>query len=264
MNRESFLKVSRNSRTISKTLRERRIIEAFQHFMAGESHYERTLIVSHSDCLGSYCSDQALEIQGNSFRCSHWPRLGRKRRALSRTLCPASSVIIVIRTRAQLMERKCAMETHAMRAVKARLSSLQGYIVKADLEACYLNRPTDTVIEGQTHEINAFVSILGNSRLQCVELEASFAFYTSQIESILNEFENCARDVVLNCPSTPSTSPLLEQIVENSSILGHSYLRRACLTAVHSKVPSFQQITSTSSIIIPSELRSDHTSCALT
>ncbi len=144
----------------------------------------------------------------------------------------ASSIIFLIGTRAQLMERKCAMGTHSMLAVKASLSSLQGYLVKTELEVSCLNGPTDTVIGGKVQEIKALADTLKTSGVKCVQLEVPFAFHTSQVEPLLDEFEECARGVVFNNPSIPFISPLLGQVVEDSSTLGPSYLRRACLATV--------------------------------
>ena len=144
----------------------------------------------------------------------------------------ASSVIYLIGTRAQLMERKCAMGTHAMLAVKASLSSLQGYLMKTELEVSCVNGPTDTVIGGKIHEIDALATVLKSSNVKCVLLEVPFAFHTSQVEPLLDEFEDCARGVIFNNPSIPFISPLLREVVENNSTLGPSYLRRACLGTV--------------------------------
>ena len=144
----------------------------------------------------------------------------------------ASSVIYLIGTRAQLMERKCAMGTHAMLAVKASLSSLQGYLVRTGLEVSCVNGPTDTVIGGRIQEIDALATQLKNSDVKCVQLEVPFAFHTSQVEPLLDEFEDCARGVVFNKPSVPLISPLLAVIVEDDSTLNRSYLRRACLATV--------------------------------
>ena len=144
----------------------------------------------------------------------------------------ASSVIYLVGTRAQLMERKCAMRTHAMLAVKATLSSLQGYLANTELEVSCLNGPTDTVIGGKVNEINALESTLKTSGVKCIQLEVPFAFHTSQVEPLLDEFEDCARGVVFNSPSIPFISPLLGKVVEDSNKLGASYLRRACLATV--------------------------------
>lgn len=144
----------------------------------------------------------------------------------------ASDVIYLIGTRAQLMEQKCAMGTHAMLAVKASLSSLQGYLAKTRLEVSCVNGPTDTVIGGKSHEIDALATVLETSGVKCVRLEVPFAFHTSQVEPLLDEFEERARGVVFNKPSIPVISPLLGEVVDDSSTLGPSYLRRACLATV--------------------------------
>ena len=144
----------------------------------------------------------------------------------------ASSVIFLIGTRAQLMERKCAIGTHAMLAIKASLSSLQGHLAKTELEVSCLNGPTDTVIGGKVDEISALAGELKTAGVKCIQLEVPFAFHTSQVEPLLDEFEDCARGVVFNNPSIPVISPLLGDVIEDSTTLGPSYLRRACLATV--------------------------------
>ena len=144
----------------------------------------------------------------------------------------ASSAIFLIGTRAQLMERKCAIGTHAMLAVKTSLSSLQEHLVKTELEVSCLNGPTDTVIGGKIDEISALAGELKTAGVKCIQLEVPFAFHTSQVKPLLDEFENCARGVIFNDPSIPFISPLLGAVIEDGTTLGPSYLRRACLATV--------------------------------
>ena len=87
----------------------------------------------------------------------------------------------------------------------------------------------NTVIGGKIHEISALASELKTAGVKCVRLDIPFTFHTSQVEPLLDEFEDCARGFVFSKPLIPFILPLLGDVVEDSTTLGSSYLLTSLL-----------------------------------
>ena len=145
----------------------------------------------------------------------------------------ASDAIFLTGTRAQLLEERCNIGTHAMLAVKASLSSLRHYMTRASYEVSCINGPNETVLSGANSEIDSLSKILTAENMKCTKLDVAFAFHSSQVECILQDFDSAAQAVVFNKPSMPYMSPLLGEVINDKGILGPSYLSRACRETVN-------------------------------
>ena len=145
----------------------------------------------------------------------------------------ASDAIFLIGTRAQLLVKHCSVGTHSMLAVKASLPIINPHLVRTNCEIACINGPNETVISDTIEEIESLSSDLTAFGFQCVKLEVPFAFHSSHVETILQEFEVVAQGVVFENPSIPFISPLLGDVVTDSAILGPSYLTRACRGTVN-------------------------------
>lgn len=145
----------------------------------------------------------------------------------------ASDAIFMTGVRAQLLEERCNIGTHAMLAVKASLSSLSHYMTRASYEVSCINGPNEIVLSGTIPDINSLSSVLTAQKIKCTKLDVAFAFHSSQVECILQDFESAAQAVVFNEPSMPYMSPLLGEVIHDKGILGPSYLSRACRETVN-------------------------------
>lgn len=145
----------------------------------------------------------------------------------------ASDAIFLVGTRAQLLEKRCSAKTHAMLAVKASLHSLSSYMTRTCCEFACINSPSETVLSGPVADIDSLANILTSQKIKCTKLEVLFAFHSSQVDSILQEFESSADAVVFNKPSISYLSPLLGEVVKHEGTLGPSYLSRACRETVN-------------------------------
>lgn len=145
----------------------------------------------------------------------------------------ASDAIFLAGNRAQLLEERCNIGTHAMLAAKASLPSLGRFMAQASCEVACVNSSNETVLSGTISEIDSLSLALTAQNINCTKLDVPFAFHSSQVECILHDFESAAQAVVFNKPVMPYMSPLLSEVVNDEGILGPSYLSRACRETVN-------------------------------
>ena len=107
----------------------------------------------------------------------------------------ASDAIFLVGTRAQLLEERCSVGTHSMLAIKASLPSLSNDVARTCCEVAPINSSNETVVSGTVKDINSLSNILASQNMKCRKLEVPFAFHSSQVESILQDFESSAHAV---------------------------------------------------------------------
>ena len=145
----------------------------------------------------------------------------------------ASDAIFLVGTRAQLLGERCSVGTHSMLAIKASLPLLSSHLSRTCYDVACINSPSETVLSGPVADIDSLANILTSKRITCTKLEVPFAFHSSQVYSVLQDFESAAHAVAFDRPSIPYLSPLLGEVVNDQGILGPSYLARACRETVN-------------------------------
>ena len=145
----------------------------------------------------------------------------------------ASDAIFLVGTRAQLLGERCSAGTHSMLAVKASLPLLSSHLSRTCCDVACINSPSETVLSGPVADIDSLANILTSQKITCTKLEVPFAFHSSQVDSVLQNFESAAHAVAFDRPSIPYLSPLLGEAVNDKGILGPSYLARACRETVN-------------------------------
>ncbi|KAL9044942.1 MAG: hypothetical protein Q9214_001958, partial [Letrouitia sp. 1 TL-2023] len=147
-------------------------------------------------------------------------------------LSPADTIYLV-GLRAQLLEAKCHSSTHAMLAVNAPIASIREFLEGNSLEVACLNSPEATVLSGTGIDIELISQSLKDQGFKCTKLQVPYAFHSAQVIPILRDFEEGARGVTFNSPTTPVISPLLCQVVtSDDKTFGPSYLKRHCRETV--------------------------------
>ncbi|KAK2601858.1 hypothetical protein QQS21_004544 [Conoideocrella luteorostrata] len=150
----------------------------------------------------------------------------------------AGDVVFLVGKRAMLLEKYCKRGTHGMVVVKASRSDTERLIKTAGHEislAC-ANHPGVHVVAGPKNQTAKVCAAASEAGLRTTELEIPFAFHSSQVDPILQEFEIAAQEsgVVYHAPEVPVISPLLAAVVpagaENA--LNTSYLVQACRSPV--------------------------------
>lgn len=143
----------------------------------------------------------------------------------------ASDTIYLVGTRAQLLQDQCTSGTHSMLAVKASASVLRTLTGEKKFELSCINSSDQTVISGATSKIDeAYVDLVA-SGIKCTKLAVPFAFHSSQVQPILEDFEALARGVTFHKPAIPVISPLLATVMRNTEV-DATYLSRHCREAV--------------------------------
>ena len=65
------------------------------------------------------------------------------------------------------------------------------------------------------------------------KLEVPFAFHSSQVDPILDDFEAAASSITFSRPTIPVISPLCDRTIQEDHQFGPSYLRRHCREPVN-------------------------------
>ncbi|KAF4455874.1 Type I Iterative Polyketide synthase (PKS) [Fusarium albosuccineum] len=145
----------------------------------------------------------------------------------------ASDTIFLVGTRAKLFTQHCRPGTHSMLAVKASAEEVKPLIEGLKAEVACLNQPTAVVVSVEAEEISRLTGVFKAKGFSTTQLEVPFAFHSSQVDPILEEFEAVAKSITYRAPSIPYLSPLLSQVISEEGTLGGEYLTKACRHAVN-------------------------------
>ncbi|KAM5347992.1 hypothetical protein ACJ41O_007816 [Fusarium nematophilum] len=145
----------------------------------------------------------------------------------------ASDTIFLVGTRAKLLTKHCKPGTHSMLAVKASAESIRTLIEDSKAEVACINQPTGVVISAEVTEILRLTELLKAKGLNTTQLEVPFAFHSSQVHPILEEFGSRAQKVRFRAPSVPYVSPLLSETISEGGVLNSAYLAKACRSPVN-------------------------------
>ncbi|KAK8105018.1 Conidial yellow pigment biosynthesis polyketide synthase [Apiospora kogelbergensis] len=144
-----------------------------------------------------------------------------------------SDAIWLCGRRAMLMEEKCNAGTHCMLAVKASTEELSPVIAGTKMEIACINGPQDTVLSGPNPDADAISTKLEDLKYKSTRLALPFAFHSSQVEPLLEEFEQVASRVTFHTPKVPFVSTLLGRAVHSvNDFESGKYLVRQCRESV--------------------------------
>lgn len=140
----------------------------------------------------------------------------------------ASDTIFLVGHRAQLLQDVCSPGTHSMLAVRGSLTELRHFLTddRFESEVACLNGPQEVVLSGHSSTIEALNEELTGRAFKCTKLGVPFAFHSSQVDPILEKFEDIGRATTFHKPDVPVLSPLLEGVIENAGVFNPRYLRQ--------------------------------------
>ncbi|KAL8790015.1 MAG: hypothetical protein Q9195_006564 [Heterodermia aff. obscurata] len=141
-------------------------------------------------------------------------------------LC-SSDVIFLVGHRARMLEEQCGTGTHSMLAIRAQASTIQTILHDSgwELEVACINAPNEVVLGGRLAQIEAANTSLVQRGYKCTRLDVPFAFHSSHVDPILEQFEQLSHSVNFHTPSIPIISPLLGSIIQESGMVTPQYLR---------------------------------------
>ena len=140
----------------------------------------------------------------------------------------ASDTIFLVGHRAQLLQDLCSPGTHSMLAVRGSLTELRQLLAdnRFESEVACLNGPQEIVLSGPSSEISALNEELTERAFNCTNLSVPFAFHSSQVDPILDRFEDIGRATTFCKPNIPVLSPILGEVIEDDGTFNPRYLRR--------------------------------------
>ncbi|TPX18780.1 uncharacterized protein E0L32_011529 [Thyridium curvatum] len=144
-----------------------------------------------------------------------------------------SDTIYLVGSRAELLQEQCRVGTHAMIAVKASMLRIQDILSGVKFQVACINGPADIVLGGPVQQVMAMQERFAAEGVKNTILETPYAFHTSQVFSILGDFEALCGAVTFHKPSLPIMSPLLGEVVIESNVIGPKYLARHCRETVN-------------------------------
>lgn len=144
-----------------------------------------------------------------------------------------NDVIYLCGRRAALLEKMCTPDTHGMLVVFGSEKDLRQIITGTRIEVACLNGPADTVLSGANADLDALCQKLNDLGYKFHRLSLPFAFHSSMVEPILDEFEELAHHVNFQGPDIPFVSPLLGCVVTSPGVIGPRYIRRQCREPVN-------------------------------
>lgn len=140
----------------------------------------------------------------------------------------ASDTLYLVGRRASILETACTMRTHSMLATHTTVEAAQqalGTMFEA-LEVACINGPEDIVLSGSIKAIEDADEKLKSNGTKCTILKVPFAFHSSQVDPVLQPFNEAASAVHFMKPQIPVASPLLRSIIKDGGVVGPSYLGR--------------------------------------
>lgn len=142
-----------------------------------------------------------------------------------------ADTVYLVGKRANLLQEKCAQDTHAMIVVKASVPEIAGVLKDNTYEIACINSPIETVLAGPNEDVSFFRRLLTDAGVKTTLLKVPYAFHSSQIDPILADFEKLANGVTYSEAKIPILCPLDGSIVDGNGSYGPRYLVR------HSREP---------------------------
>ena len=138
-----------------------------------------------------------------------------------------NDTIRLVGSRALLLQTRCTAGTHAMLAVHCGVDSVRLKLeqLKSSAEISCINGPNDTVIAGLVDQIQRVASFLESENIQFKILNIPFAFHSSQVDPILDDFQSSLASITVHEPQVKFVSSLLAKAIVDSSSITPTYFR---------------------------------------
>lgn len=133
--------------------------------------------------------------------------------------------------RAQLMESLCEADTHTMLAAQQTADDLESLRNSDQFEGCEIscfNSPKATTISGPRTSLAKVKDELSAKDVRAKFLSVKYAFHSTNIEPILDEYEAFARAIPFYEPEVPVISTLLGREVIEPGVFSARYLAEQC------------------------------------
>lgn len=142
-----------------------------------------------------------------------------------------ADTIYLVGSRAHLLQKKCARDTHAMLVVKGSVDEVAMILKNHQYETACINSPVETVLAGPNELVSKLKGLLTDAGMKSTLLKLPYAFHSSQLEPMLSDYRQLASGIVFCEPKIPVVCPLDGSIVHENGTFDPEYLLR------HSREP---------------------------
>ncbi|KAL9071452.1 MAG: hypothetical protein Q9161_004169 [Pseudevernia consocians] len=140
-----------------------------------------------------------------------------------------SDTLYLVGKRAEMMEKRCIANSHAMLAVQSGSELVQQIIHAEKTSTCEIacfNGPSNTVVSGTGKDINLLAEKLDEMGVKETLLKLSYAFHSVQMDPIVEDIRAIASNVEFLKPTVPIASTLLGSLVRDEGVITAQYLSR--------------------------------------
>ena len=146
----------------------------------------------------------------------------------------SSDAIYLVGERARLLQEKCSASSHAMLATNTSAQNATELVAGIPgVEVACMNARQETVLSGAFADIDKAAELLTAEGIKSTKLNVQYAFHSSQVDPILDEFMKLASSVVFHKPTVPVISPLLSTVLSEVDNINGEYLARHAREAVN-------------------------------
>lgn len=139
----------------------------------------------------------------------------------------SSDAIYLVGERARLLQEKCSASSHVMLATNTSAQNAKELVASiAGVEVACINARQETVLSGAFADIDEAAELLTAEGIKSTKLNVQYAFHSSQVDPILDEFTELASSVVFHKPTVPVISPLLSTVLSEVDNINGEYLAR--------------------------------------
>ena len=142
-------------------------------------------------------------------------------------------VLWICGQRVKLLEAHCQAGTHAMLAVRSPKDEVVASLDGIRIDIACINSLRETVVSGTNEDIALSALQLESKGIKCNPIKVPYAFHSSQLQPIMDDFSKVLDGIVLRSPRIPFLSPLLSTVIKAGDELGKDYLLRQCRETVN-------------------------------
>ena len=145
-----------------------------------------------------------------------------------------SDAIYLVGERARLLQDRCSASSHAMLATNTSAQNARELVSCIEgVEVACMNARQETVLSGSFSDIDKAAELLTVEGIKSTKLNVQYAFHSSQVEPILDQFTKLASSIVFHKPTIPIISPLLSTVLSEVDSINGEYLARHAREAVN-------------------------------
>ena len=140
-----------------------------------------------------------------------------------------ADTLYLVGQRARLLLERCEPKSYAMLSISASVASVRDRLAQRKDSFCSvacINSPGATVISGTTKDLAQIQAEITaqDVKTRTTMLSVPFAFHSSQMDIILEDYKALASGVTYLPPKIPVTSTLLASLVDGPNVFNEDYL----------------------------------------